>query len=491
MTGEMQPVLWTAEAAAQATAGQFVGGTSAQEWTATGVSIDSRTTRAGDLFVALRGPNQDGHTFVGDALSRGAVCALVHRMATCVADDAPLMMVDDTTAALNDLGRVARKRTTARICCVTGSVGKTGTKDALALALSASGRTAASAGNLNNHWGAPLSLARMPAGSDYGVFELGMNHAGEIRPLSRLARPHVAIITNVAPAHLAFFDDLAAIADAKAEIFEGVEAGGVAILNRDNAFFDRLADRAREQGVARIISFGADEAADARLLAYQPEGTEASVRARILDREIGYRLSAIGEHWAINSLAVLSAVVAMDADFEPAVAALQRAHPGPGRGQHHIVKLPGGDFEVIDDSYNASPVSMRAALRALADTTPALSGRRIAVLGDMLELGQGADALHEDLATDVLAAGVDLTFTAGPYMAALFQALPEQRRGRHADSSDALTQDVLFTARPGDVVLVKGSLGSRMAPIVQALRGLGRTSSAGGAAPRRLAANGG
>ena len=489
MTGGAQPVLWVAQDAAQATKGQLVGGISAWDWTATGVSIDSRTTRAGDVFVALRGPHQDGHDYVDDALSRGAVCALVHRMATCVADDAPLLVVEDTTIALADLGRAARQRSSARICCVTGSVGKTGTKDALALALGVSGRTASSAGNLNNHWGAPLSLARMPADTEYGVFELGMNHAGEIRPLSQLARPHVAIITNVAPAHLAFFDDLAAIADAKAEIFDGVEPDGVAVLNRDNPFFERLADRARQAGVTSIIGFGVDGAADVRLLAYEPGDSEAIVRTRIFDYEISYRLSAVGEHWATNSLAVLAAVAALGADVERAADALQQAHPGPGRGQRHTVSLPGGDFEVIDDSYNASPVSMRAALRALADSTA--TGRRIAVLGDMLELGATAHALHEELAAEVLAAGVDFTFTAGDHMAAMHQALPPQRRGRHADGSQALSPDVLACVRPGDVVLVKGSLGSRMALIVDALLALGWNSAGGVAGPRRLAANGG
>jgi UDP-N-acetylmuramoyl-tripeptide--D-alanyl-D-alanine ligase len=386
--------------------------------------------------------------------------------------DAPLLLVNDTMTALEALGRAARARTKAKFVAVTGSVGKTSTKEALRLALSTGGSTYATTGNLNNQWGVPLSLANMPRSSRFGVFELGMNHAGEIGPLSLQVRPEIAIITTVAPAHLEFFASVEGIADAKAEIFEGLPKDGIAILNRDNEHFDRLADHAHRHGISRIIGFGSHADATARLIDYAAEGEGGRIRARILNRDIEYSVGAAGQHQAINSLAVLAAVMSLNVDVDVAAAALAQMQALKGRGQRSQVALAGGSFEIIDESYNASPAAMRAAIQVLALAKPARGARRIAVLGDMRELGPEGGKLHADLAADLSAAGVDLVFTAGPLMASLYAALPAALRGAHFNDSASLSPAVLDAVRPGDILLVKGSLGSRMGPIVEALKGL-------------------
>jgi UDP-N-acetylmuramoyl-tripeptide--D-alanyl-D-alanine ligase len=461
--------LWTADEAVKAT-----GGHATSDWSARRVSIDSRTAQPGDLFVALKGPHFDGHDFIAGALKGGAVAALAHRMPENLPSDAPLLLVNDTMTALEALGRAARARTRAKFVAVTGSVGKTSTKEALRLALATAGSTYATTGNLNNQWGVPLSLANMPRQSRFGVFELGMNHAGEIGPLSKQVRPEIAIITTVAPAHLEFFDSVEAIADAKAEIFEGLPKDGIAILNRDNEHFDRLADHARRQGISRIIGFGANADATARLIDYAAEGDGGRIRARILNRDIEYTVGAAGRHQAINSLAVLAAVMSLNVDVDVAAAALAQMQALKGRGQRSHVAIAGGSFEIIDESYNASPAAMRAAIQVLALTKPARGARRIAVLGDMRELGPEGGKLHADLAGDLSAAGVDLVFTAGPLMASLNAALPAALRGAHFNDSASLTPAVLEAVHPGDILLVKGSLGSRMGPIVEALKALGQ-----------------
>ncbi|HEY7687514.1 MAG TPA: UDP-N-acetylmuramoylalanyl-D-glutamyl-2,6-diaminopimelate--D-alanyl-D-alanine ligase [Dongiaceae bacterium] len=462
-------ILWTSGEAAQATGGHVTS-----DWAARRVSIDSRTAQPGDLFVALKGPHFDGHDFIAGALKGGACAAVVHRMPENLAGDAPLLLVNDSMAALEALGAAARAGTKAKFVAVTGSVGKTSTKEALRLALSTAGSTYATTGNLNNQWGVPLSLANMPRSTRFGVFELGMNHAGEIGPLSRQVRPDIAIITTVAPAHLEFFPSVEAIADAKAEIFEGMAKGGIAILNRDDGHFDRLSGHARRQGISRIIGFGRHEDAVARLLDYAADGEGGRISARILGREINYAVGAAGMHQAINSLAVLAAVMSLNVDVDVAAAALAQMQALKGRGQRSKVALANGSFEIIDESYNASPAAMRAAIQVLALTKPARGARRIAVLGDMRELGPEGATLHADLAADLSAAGVDLVFTAGPLMASLNAALPATLRGAHFNDSAALTPAVLEAVRAGDIVLVKGSLGSRMGPIVEALKGLDR-----------------
>jgi UDP-N-acetylmuramoyl-tripeptide--D-alanyl-D-alanine ligase len=424
---------------------------------------------AGDLFVALAGPSFDGHDFVADALKRGAGGALVSRRPDGVPADAPLVLVPDTLAALTALGRSGRDRSTARVIAVTGSVGKTGTKEALRRALERQGPTVASAASLNNHWGVPLSLARMPADTAYGVFEIGMNHPGEVAALTRLVRPDVAVITTISPAHLGFFPSVEAIADAKAEIFQGMSRDGVAVLNRDNAHFERLAAAARACGVTRVLGFGEHAEAAVRLIESHLYSTASAVSAMVADEIIDYCLSVPGRHWVINSLAVMGAVKAAGADVSIAAAVMGSLEALDGRGRRHRIAVAGGEADLVDESYNANPDSMRAALAVLGTIVPRSGGRRIAVLGDMLELGAAASRLHAELAEPVLAAGVDLVFTVGREMQNLDRALPERRRGAHAATSAELVPALITSLRPGDVVMVKGSLGSRMADIVKPL----------------------
>jgi len=473
MEADVTEPLWTSADAATATTGEARG-----RWQANGVAIDSRSVEPGDLFVALAGPNFDGHQFVAAALQAGAAAAVVSERPTDVPDDAPLLLVDDTMAALQALGGAARSRSPARIAAITGSVGKTGTKEALRAALEKHGVTHASAGNLNNQWGAPLSLARMPRDCAYGVFELGMNHAGEIAPLSRLVRPHVAIITAIAPAHLAFFDSVAQIADAKAEIFVGLEPGGTAIINRDSEYFERLRSAAERAGAGRVLSFGSHAEADARLLKLSAHATCSCMTAEIDGVTVTYKIGAPGRHWATNSLAVLAAVQALDADLGKAVLALASLTAPAGRGRRHRVRAPFGNFDLIDEAYNASPATMRAAFEVLGGAKTHGRGRRIAVLGDMLELGEAAETLHRELAADLEREDIDLVLGCGPHTAALMAALPKRLRGAHAADADALLPLVLANVRGGDVVLVKGSLGMQMSPIVAALLTLGGDAAA-------------
>jgi UDP-N-acetylmuramoyl-tripeptide--D-alanyl-D-alanine ligase len=342
----------------------------------------------------------------------------------------------------------------------------------LRLVLSKDGETHASVASYNNHWGVPLSLARCPASTRYAILEMGMNHAGEIEPLSRLARPHVAIITTIAPVHLEFFGSLAKIADAKAEIFLGLEKDGAALLNRDNAQFARLKRRAKEAGVARVVSFGEHEKADARLIKCALHAGCSTVQADILGTDLTYKIGAPGRHLVDNSLAVLATAVLTGADLALAALALSDFKPGSGRGALLEVDLPGGSFLLIDDSYNANPASVAASLALLGRTPIGPHGRRVAVLGDMLELGPRGRTLHRGLLEAVLANAIDLVFCCGPLMQALWQALPASRRGGYAENSTALEAQVLPAIRAGDAVMVKGSLGSRMAPIVKALQRL-------------------
>lgn len=468
------PALWTNVDAAQAT-----GGRSSTFWRAGGISIDSRSVASGDLFVALRGPKFDGHAFVADALARGAVAAVVSRLPPGVSGTAPLLMVDETFVALRALGAGARARTFARVCAVTGSVGKTGVKEALRTVLSCQGPTAASSGNLNNHWGLPLSLARMPADAAYGVFEMGMNHPGELVPLSYLARPHVCVITTVEAVHKAHFASVEEIAEAKAEIFTGVESGATAVLNRDNPQHGRLWAAARRCGIRRVIGFGRDRDAHVRLLEASVEAGGSRVRADVLGQTVDYRLAVPGSHWVTNSLCVLAAAAALGADVARAAGDLAKVSAPAGRGQRLTVCLASGSFELIDDSYNASPVAMAAAFEVLGRMMPGPGGRRIAVLGDMLELGDEAPALHAGLAEPLQTHGIHLVFTAGPAMAHLAEALPARMRGGHAEDAASLAPLVTAAVRDGDVVTVKGSAGSRMGAVVRALRDLDAAVEAG------------
>jgi UDP-N-acetylmuramoyl-tripeptide--D-alanyl-D-alanine ligase len=435
-----------------------------------GISIDSRTIAPGDAYFAIKGDIHDGHDFVAAALKAGAALAVVETaQRDKFAADAPLLVVDDVLVGLVDLARASRTRSSAQVIAVTGSVGKTSTKEALRGVLGAQGETHASAASFNNHWGVPLSLARCPSTARFAVFEIGMNHAGEIEPLVKLVRPHVAIITTVEPVHLEFFSGIEAIADAKAEIFLGLEPGGAAVLNRDNAQFARLSKSAKKAKVARIVSFGADADADARLLELSLHADRSAVHADILGHDITYKLGIPGRHIAINSLAVLAAAELAGADLAHAALSLSQVQPAAGRGVRRALEIGAGEATLIDESYNANPASMAAALNVLGHAAVGPQGRRIAVLGDMLELGPAGGELHRGLVESVNANGVDLVFCCGPMMRHLWDALSSGKRGGYAESSAALESQVVGAIRGGDVIMVKGSLGSRMKLIVTAL----------------------
>lgn len=469
-------IVWTASEAARATGGNGPGG-----WQATGLSSDSRKIALGDLYVAIKGPRYDGHEFVAEALQRGAVAALVSSQPSSVPENAPLLVVKDTIAALSRLARTARRRSEAKIIAVTGSVGKSGTKEALRHTLSAQGQTHASPASFNNHLGVRLSLAAMPAATAFGVYEIGMNHRHEITPLARLVRPNVAVVTAIAPVHLAHFRSVSEIADAKAEIFSGVEPGGNAVINRDTPFFDHLAGACDRRRIERIISFGTHEQAQVRLVEEVPGTDHSLVTADVDGQRIRYRVGAPGRHWAINSLAVLAAALGVGADPRGAADRLDSLPLLPGRGVFHRINLPGGSFTLIDDSYNANPESMKAAFAVLGNVSCGDSGRLIAVLGDMLELGASSGELHAALAKPLRQAKVDRVYTAGTHMLDLHDALPPAMRGGHAARAEDLLPLIRGAIRDGDVVLVKGSFGSQMGQIVTALTALGCEGPAGSA----------
>ena len=462
--------LWTASDVLMATGGSSHG---PADWIASGVSIDTRTLKPGDLFVALQGPNHDGHDHLSAAAAGKAAAAIV---ANPVAEETvglPQVRVADTQRALESLATHSRARMAGRVIGLTGSVGKTGTKEMLSRALGGQGLTYATEGNLNNHIGAPLSLARMARQTSFGVFELGMNHPDEIRPLTKLVRPHVAIITRIAPAHTAFFDSLDGIAAAKAEIFEGLEPGATAVINADDGYTAFMSDEAAKHGAETILTFGEAEAADVRLISASVSVNGTAVEAMFLGERLTYRVGATGKHWAMNSLAVLAALSAAGAQLDPALAALAEVRAPKGRGAAVALHLPVGSFTLIDESYNASPAAVRAAFAVLQAHTPAQSGRRIAVLGDMLELGAQAGAEHAALGRNLAALDVAHVFAVGPEARALFDALrPDQRAGWYPDSA-AAAQPVADALTAGDVVLVKGSLGIRMSAIIERLRALG------------------
>jgi UDP-N-acetylmuramoyl-tripeptide--D-alanyl-D-alanine ligase len=432
-----------------------------------GFSIDTRTLEAGDVFVALKDA-RDGHEFVGQAFKAGAAAAIVMQGYARQPEDGALLRVDDPLRALQGVARAARIRADAKIAAVTGSVGKTSTKEALRLCLSALGPTHASEKSYNNHWGVPLTLARMPKPAQYGVFEIGMNHPGEITPLAQMVRPHVAVITTVEPVHLAQFQSVEEIAEAKAEILQGLVPGGTAVLPRDNPHFPLLRDRAMSIG-ARLITFGYHEEADFRCVQVELGPKGSSVIAGQGSQRFPYRVGVPGEHFVRNSLAVLAALRALGADIMRALPALASLSAATGRGARKLLGAADAPILLIDESYNANPASVKAALEAMATTPREEFPRRIAVLGDMLELGDAAEMLHRGLKEAVDAAGTDLVFACGPNMKLLMDDLAPSRRGAWAASSTELTEALLDAVRPGDVVMIKGSLGSRMAPLVAAM----------------------
>ncbi|TDE41083.1 UDP-N-acetylmuramoyl-tripeptide--D-alanyl-D-alanine ligase [Antarcticimicrobium sediminis] len=458
--------LWTAPEAEAATGGRAQG-----DWAVSGVSIDTRTLAPGDLFVALSAA-RDGHDFVAQALEKGAGAALVSRIPEGLAPDAPLLIVADVLKGLEALGRAARARTSARVVAVTGSVGKTSTKEMLAAMLSEQGATHASVASYNNHWGVPLTLARMPRESDFAIIEIGMNHPGEIAPLACLARPHVAMITTVAPAHLEAFDSIAGIAREKAAILDGVEPGGIAVLNADLEQSPILFAKAAECG-AQAVGFGA-KAKEYRLISAEITGDETRVQAETPLGPMAFSLATPGQHFAMNGLGALAACAALGADLQRAADSLARWTPYQGRGARERIALPGGTLTLLDDSYNANPASMAAALAVLAAARPEGQGRRIAVLGDMKELGPETEPLHAALARLPAMAAVDRVHCIGPLMGALHAALPVEKRGLLSASSAELAAQLAEVVGAGDVVLAKGSLSMGLAKCVDALRGMGQ-----------------
>ncbi|MEL6236410.1 MAG: UDP-N-acetylmuramoyl-tripeptide--D-alanyl-D-alanine ligase [Pseudomonadota bacterium] len=469
-------VLWTAEDAHSATGGAGPGG-----WRANGVSADSRSLAPGDLFVALQDA-RDGHDFVADALARGAAAALVSRRPEGVAPYAPLLIVPDVMAGLRALATAARTRSRAQVIGVTGSVGKTGTKEMLRTALAPQGRVHASQKSYNNHWGVPLTLAALPPDARHAIIEIGMNHAGEIAPLSRLTRPHVALITTVAAVHLENFADIRGIARAKAEIFAGMAPGGYAVLNRDIEMYPLLLRAARRAGT-QPVRFGRDGRPELLLRQVGVEAHATTIAARAFGREMLVKLGSPGRHLALNALACLGAVQAAGADLGRAAVALAGWQAPEGRGTRLAIGLGAGGLEgavtLIDESYNANPASMGAALEVLAAATPRNGegrvgrGRRIAILGDMLELGPIERPAHEALVAHPAMRAIDRVHCAGPRMRALYEKLPAGRRGEWHDSSSGLAERVARLVDAGDVVMIKGSLGARMSRVVEALRRMG------------------
>jgi len=458
----MAEPLWTSGEICAATGGLLQGAS----FEANGVSIDTRTLEPGDLFVALKG-EREGFVYARDAFAKGAAGALTYQTV-----EGPHIEVDDTLVALERMGVVARMRSDALRGAVTGSVGKTSVTQAIKAALELAGPAHGSVKSYNNHFGVPLTLARMPRATRRAVFEIGMNHAGEIEPLTRMVQPHAACVTTVGPVHIENFEDgEAGVARAKGEIFSGLPPGGVAVLNADDQWFGLLADMARRAG-ARIESFGAGEGCTARLTGFEPHGGGAVVRADLDGRAIDFTIAQNGAHWGLNSLCALLMLRALDVDLETAFEALARFGPLQGRGLESEVALPGGGaFTLIDESYNANPMSMRAAFATLG--AHAARGRRIAVLTDMLELGADAARRHADLAGPLQAARTDLVFCAGPLMRGLFEALPAAMRGGWAASAAELADEVKAAVRGDDVVMVKGSNGSKAGLLAQALASLG------------------
>ena len=450
--------LWTHIEAQAATLGK-----AREPFSVSGLSIDTRTLKEGDLFVALKGGNRDGHDFVAAAFAARAGAALVTHVPKDVTG--PLLIVGNTRRGLEDLARAARARSNAKILAVTGSAGKTTTKEILRLACNALGPTHASAASHNNHWGVPLNLAALPQGAEYGIFEVGMNHFGEIRALVSFVRPHLALVTTIAPAHLEFFGNCESITDAKSEIFEGLEPGGFGLIPADSPYAERLIARARQAHVGRIVTFG--EKGEAKLIAFTPEGEGMRVRADILGRAVDCYVGAPGGHIAQNVVGALAAVSLLDGDVLNAAAALRSFTALKGRG----ARFEAGGIHVIDESYNANPASMAAALALLGAAPPSIKGgRRIAVLGDMLEMGEGGAAHHAGLAAPIEAGKVDLVFATGAQMRALWDVLPASRRGGYAENSAGLVPLVTACLKSGDTVLVKGSNGAKMSVILDALK---------------------
>ena len=478
-------ILWTDKTAAAATHGKSQG-----TWEASRVEIDSRKIKPGDLFVALKGENFDGHSYIAEALAQGTVAAMVSRVPPGF-EKVPLLVVADTLKGLEALAHAARKQTRAKIVGVTGSVGKTSAKEMLRLALAAHGKTYATGGNYNNHIGTPLNLANLPADTEFAVFEMGMNHAGEIAHLTQMVKPHIAAITNVEAVHMEFFRNIEAIADAKAEIFEAMTGESYGVLNRDNSQYGYLAKRATGHRVKHLVTFGAHEKSDCRLIDYRANAEGCGISASIHGKHLTYTLKAVGRHWALASLLTLAVTHALGLDDEKTAKALAQFGELEGRGRIIRIPVEGGEALVIDDSYNASPAAMRAAFAKTQEVWEAAGGkgRKFAALGNMLELGPDSVALHTGLIPDIERYAFDGIFTAGELMKHLSDALPSSLRVGHAPEAMKLLPVLRKKLRAGDVLLIKGSHGSKMYELTAALiapsplEGEGR----GGGKPRAMA----
>ncbi|MCO5069864.1 MAG: UDP-N-acetylmuramoylalanyl-D-glutamyl-2,6-diaminopimelate--D-alanyl-D-alanine ligase [Rhizobiaceae bacterium] len=437
----------------------------------TGISIDSRTLQPGEAFFAIKGETMDGHDFATAAMKAGASVLVIAegRLPAVGRLSVPKIVVPDVLVALEKLGTAARARSRAKVVAVTGSVGKTTTKEALRHVLSSVGTVHASDKSFNNHWGVPLTLARLPADCDYAVFEIGMNHSGEIRPLTAMVKPHVAIITLIAAAHLGHFKNLEEIAQAKAEIFEGLEEGGTALLNRDDSHFKLLTKLSRHALASKVESFGENEGATYRLLDAKLDSNGSSIRAKVGDQEISARIGVPGRHIIQNCLAVLGVAHLVGADVEKAARALATLQAANGRGRRHMLQHPDGPFLLIDESYNANPASMRVALELLDAAPIGDDGRRIAVLGDMLELGAHAPKLHAALADILSGMKIDLVLLAGPEMKALRDKIGESLATEYRANVDELKSVLLNEIGPGDAVMIKSSNGIGFSKLVDLL----------------------
>ncbi|MEM6649244.1 MAG: UDP-N-acetylmuramoyl-tripeptide--D-alanyl-D-alanine ligase [Pseudomonadota bacterium] len=467
--------LWTAYEAAAATFGDVMGA----EWSASGLSIDTRRLEPGDIFVAVKDV-RDGHDFLAAAANAGAAAALVSYIPEDAPASLPLLKVNDTMAGLRTLARASRDRNFGKLVAVTGSVGKTSVKEMLRATLSEAGDVHAAAASFNNHLGVPLTLASLPPKSDYGVFEIGMNHAGEITPLVAMVRPHVAIITTIAAVHLEFFDSVDGIAAAKAEILSGIRPGGVAVLPADSSYYEYLESEAKGQNVDRIIPFGetADGKKGAQLTGYEEQkGGKAKVTAKVLDEDISFLLQAKGKHHAVNAMSVLASCSALGIPMEKACRGLEQFTAGDGRGAVYERTLQGKKIRILDESYNANPTSMTATLTVLGATQPEGQGRRIAVLGEMKELGPQSPDLHASLAPPILEAKVEKLYTAGQDMLALNEKLSGQVPQHHREKAEELMEALGADLRDGDVVLFKGSNASGIGTLLKLF--LAKTDEAG------------
>ncbi|CAN7496338.1 UDP-N-acetylmuramoylalanyl-D-glutamyl-2, 6-diaminopimelate--D-alanyl-D-alanine ligase [Rhizobium sp. LjRoot30] len=461
--------LWTTDEMISAMVGRPIG---TLPEGVTGISIDSRSISEGEAFFAIKGDRVDGHNYASVAMANGASLLVISeaKLPALGRLTVPMIVVDDVLAALGRLGAAARARSAAKIVAVTGSVGKTTTKEMLRHVLEPSGKVHAAVASFNNHWGVPLTLARMPADTAFGVFEIGMNHPGEIRPLVKMVRPHVAIITTIAAAHLGNFRDLQEIAAAKAEIFEGVEPGGAVVLNRDNEQYEFLEKTAQNVGIEHLYSFGQHAKADFRLADFDGSAEGSVVWATLSGETTEILIGAPGRHIAENAMAALGTAKLVGADLSEAVASLEDLRAVKGRGQRHRLAI-GHDsfFTLIDESYNANPASMRAALALLASAQPEGEGRRVAILGDMLEMGEFAAQVHAELASPLLASGIEHAWLAGPEMVHLRDALPASIHVEYRAATEDMVKFAVASVMPGDVLMIKSSLGIGFGKIVAAL----------------------